>query len=126
MRLPSSWENLPLATDESPSSRHTVAKLTEHSNGQYFSLFLHFHPRPPQDGEFQPLWLGSDVVEEVSDAALRQFDAAGDATEAAWLKVGDRNILVGNSAIGYGSSFAADKVRIAAYQVGRALGRVIK
>jgi hypothetical protein len=75
-----------------------------------------------QDQEFQPLWLGSDVVEGVSDTTLRKFDAAGDLAEAAWLKVGDSTVLVGNSAIGYGSSFAADKVRIAAYQVAAALG----
>jgi hypothetical protein len=28
--------------------------------------------------EFHPLWLGSDVVEGVSDATLRKFDAAGE------------------------------------------------
>jgi len=72
--------------------------------------------------EFQPLWLGSDVVEGVSETTLRKFDAAGDLVEAAWLRVGDCTVLVGNSAIGYGSSFAADKVRIAAYQVAAALG----
>jgi hypothetical protein len=77
-----------------------------------------------QDREFQPLWLGSDVVEGVSDTTLRKFDAAGDMAEAAWLKVDDSNVLVGNSATGYGSSFAADKVRIAAYQVATALGLV--
>jgi hypothetical protein len=75
-----------------------------------------------QDREFQPLWLGSDVVEGVSDTTLRKFDAAGDLAEAAWLKIGDCTVLVGNSAIGYGSSFAAGKVRIAAYQVAAALG----
>lgn len=74
------------------------------------------------DREFQPLWLGSDVVEGVSDTTLRKFDAAGDMTEAAWLKAGGCIVLVGNSATGYGSSFAADKVRIAAYQVAAALG----
>lgn len=79
----------------------------------------------------QPLWLGSDVVENVSDTVLRKFDAAGDLAESIWLTVSDRsesqssshqNVLVGNSATGYGSSFAADKVRIAAYQVAAALG----
>jgi len=81
-------------------------------------------------GEFQPLWLGSDVAEGVNDTALRKFDAAGDLAESAWLRLPDRQadseahstILVGNSATGYGSSFAADKVRIAAYQVAAALG----
>lgn len=72
--------------------------------------------------EFHPLWLGSDIVEGVSDAALRKFDAAGDLAEAAWMRVGERNILVGNSATGYGSSFAADKANIAAYQIAAALG----
>jgi hypothetical protein len=85
--------------------------------GKSACKFLHWI----NSGEVQPLWLGSDVVEGVSDSALRKFDAAGDLTEAAWLNVGEQNILVGNSAIGYGSSFAADKVRIAAYQVATAL-----
>ena len=83
-----------------------------------------------EQGEFQPLWLGSDVAEGVSDTALRKFDAAGDLAESAWLRLPDchavseahSTILVGNSATGYGSSFAADKVRIAAYQVAAALG----
>lgn len=74
------------------------------------------------DGEFQPLWLGSDVVEGVSDAILKKFEVGGDLSESAWLKVGERNILVGNSATSYSSSFAADKVQIAAYQVAAALG----
>ena len=74
------------------------------------------------DRDFQPLWLGSDVVEGVSDAVLQKFEVGGDRSESAWLKVGDRNILVGNSALSYSSSFAADKVQIAAYQVATALG----
>jgi hypothetical protein len=74
------------------------------------------------DRDFQPLWLGSDVVEGVSEAVLQKFEVGGDRSESAWLKVGDRNILVGNSAISYSSSFAADKVQIAAYQVATALG----
>ena len=72
--------------------------------------------------EFKPLWLGSDIVEGVSDAALQKFDAAGDLAEAAWMRVGDQHILVGNSATGYGSSFAADKANSAAYQIAAALG----
>jgi hypothetical protein len=70
----------------------------------------------------QALWLGSDVAEGVADVTLRQFDAAGDLLDATWLSVQGRNILVGNSALGYSSSFAANKVRIAAYQVAAALG----
>ncbi len=73
-------------------------------------------------GDFQPLWLGSDVVEGVSDAILKKFEVGGDLSESAWLKVGEHNILVGNSATSYSSSFAADKVQIAAYQVATALG----
>jgi hypothetical protein len=72
--------------------------------------------------EFSILWLGSDVVVGVSDAILRKFEVGGDLSESAWLKVGERNILVGNSATSYSSSFAADKVQIAAYQVATALG----
>lgn len=75
-----------------------------------------------EDDDIQPLWLGADVVEGISESSLRKFDAAGDLAESAWLKIGDNNILVGNSATGYGTSFAADKVRIAAYQVTAALG----
>ncbi|UIE38877.1 hypothetical protein [Leptodesmis sichuanensis] len=75
-----------------------------------------------KDGDFQPLWLGSDVVEGVSDAILKKFEVGGDLSESAWLKVGEHNILVGNSATSYSSSFAADKVQIAAYQVATALG----
>lgn len=83
-----------------------------------------------EEGEFQPLWFGSDVAEGVSDAALSRFDAAGDLAESAWLRFRTSHadsesrsiILVGNSATGYGSSFAADKIRIAAYQVAAALG----
>jgi len=74
------------------------------------------------DRDFQPLWLGSDVVEGVSDAILKKFEVGGDLAESAWLKVGERNILVGNAATSYSSSFAADKVQIAAYQVATALG----
>ncbi len=74
------------------------------------------------DGDFHPVWLGSDVVEGVSDAMLKKFEVGGDLAEAAWLKVGERNILVGNAATSYSSSFAADKVQIAAYQVATALG----
>jgi hypothetical protein len=85
--------------------------------GKSACKFLHW----VSEGEFQPLWLGSDVVEGVSDSALRKFDAAGDLAEAAWLSLGEHHILVGNSATGYGSSFAADKICIAAYQVAAAL-----
>ncbi len=74
------------------------------------------------DSDLQPLWLGSDVVEGVSDATLRKFEVGGDLSESAWLKLENRNILVGNSATSYSSSFAADKVQIAAYQIATALG----
>jgi hypothetical protein len=74
------------------------------------------------DRDFQPLWLGADVVEGVSDATLKKFEVGGDLSESAWLKLGDCNILVGDSAHSYSSSFAADKVQIAAYQVATALG----
>jgi hypothetical protein len=74
------------------------------------------------DGMPQALWLGSDVAEGVADITLRKFDAAGDPIDAIWLSVKERNILVGNSALGYSSSFAANKVRIAAYQIAAALG----
>lgn len=61
-------------------------------------------------------------MEGVSDAILKKFEVGGDLAESAWLKVGERNILVGNAATSYSSSFAADKVQIAAYQVATALG----
>jgi hypothetical protein len=74
------------------------------------------------DGLPQALWLGADVAEGVADITLRKFETAGDILDATWLSVQDKNILVGNSALGYSSSFAANKVRIAAYQVAAALG----
>jgi hypothetical protein len=74
------------------------------------------------DGAPQALWLGSDVAEGVAEVTLRQFEAAGNILDATWLSVQGRNILVGNSALGYASSFAENKVRVAAYQVAAALG----
>jgi hypothetical protein len=75
-----------------------------------------------QGGEIHPLWLSSDLAQGVSDAMLSQFEVSGDLAESAWLKVGEQNMLVGNSAMSYGSSFIANKEDTAAYQIATALG----
>jgi hypothetical protein len=74
--------------------------------------------------KFHPLWLSSDVVEGVSDSSLRQFEASGSLTNSMWLSVNGKNILVGESATGFGTSFSDDKVNVAAYQVIAALGLI--
>lgn len=101
------------STPEKPSTIYLAGDL-----GKSACKFLYWNTAE----ELQPLWLGSDVAEGVSPTVIRKFDAAGDLAESTWLQLGDRTILVGNSAADYGSSFSADKVQVAAYQVVAALG----
>lgn len=101
------------STPEKPATIYLAGDL-----GKSACKFLYWNTAE----ELQPLWLGSDVAEGVSPSVIHKFDAAGDLAESAWLQLGDSTILVGNSAADYGSSFSADKVQVAAYQVVAALG----
>ncbi|MEX0272275.1 ParM/StbA family protein [Leptolyngbyaceae cyanobacterium UHCC 1019] len=101
------------STPEKPATIYLAGDL-----GKSACKFLYWNTAE----ELQPLWLGSDVAEGVSPSVIHKFDAAGDLAESVWLQLGGSTILVGNSAADYGSSFSADKVQVAAYQVVAALG----
>lgn len=100
------------STPEKPATIYLAGDL-----GKSACKFLYWNTAE----ELQPLWLGADVAEGVSPSVIHKFDAAGDPAESVWLQLGDSTILVGNSAADYGSSFSADKVQVAAYQVVAAL-----
>lgn len=69
-----------------------------------------------------PLWLGSEIAQNVPAESLRRFDVEGELSESFWIRTGDRNVLIGGSAHGYPVSFATAKVDVAALQVVAGLG----
>ena len=68
------------------------------------------------------IWLAPSVYQGASDTSLKKFDVGGSIAETLWIRTGDRNILIGGSAMGFPNSFAAPKVEIAALQIAGGLG----
>ncbi|MEO1144119.1 MAG: hypothetical protein AAFY26_00755 [Cyanobacteria bacterium J06638_22] len=68
------------------------------------------------------LWLAPNVYQGASDQSLKKFEVGGAITETLWIRMGDRNTLIGGSAMGFQTSFAAPKVEIAALQIAGGMG----
>jgi hypothetical protein len=74
--------------------------------------------------QFKPLWMGAEVAEGLTVAALPSVNAGGRPQDHAWLQIEDEVVLVGDIAKAFldTNSLTANKAAMAAYKLVAALG----